>query len=368
MGRAPGQKDQAVVTKFLASVRDAAEAVGALEGGADMIDVKDPGSGALGAASPQVLQAVREAVGGRAPVSAVTGDLPMEPDHILPAVLARRDADYVKIGFFPADDGAWQRVCDALARDAASVARIAVLFAEDHAPDPAFLDLLAASGFRGVMLDTRRKDGRRLLDHLSPVALEDFVEQARQRGLMSGLAGALEAPDVPRLLGARPDYLGFRGALTDGGRDARLVPERVSRIAALIQPAAVPQAADGKPLDRVYIRDFVQETEIGAYGFERGRRQRVSFSIDAGILPPGHVPEDMAAVLSYDIMMDAVRSVVARGHTDLVETLAEELAARLLREARVVDVVVRVEKLDLGPAAAGVEIRRRRTWHAAVQH
>ena len=66
----------------------------------------------------------------------------------------------------------------------------------------------------------------------------------------------------------------------------------------------------------------------------------------------------MADIYSYDLIMDAVRSLVASGHTDFVETLAEELAATVLGDRRVRAVTVKVEKLQLGPGAVGIEIRR----------
>src|SRR4051794_40361758 len=61
--------------KLLVSVRSAEEALAALEGGADLIDVKEPNRGPLGRADDEVIEAVIKAVDGRAPVSAAMGEL-----------------------------------------------------------------------------------------------------------------------------------------------------------------------------------------------------------------------------------------------------------------------------------------------------
>lgn len=349
-----------MATKFLASVRNRAEALTALENGADIIDVKEPDAGALGAADPESLADVLAAVAGRTPVSAVAGTLSMAPEALAAAVAARRQADFVKVGLSTPDTAQLDAALEKLAAHAGATRLIAVLFA-DEGVDLRLLDRIAAAGFAGVMLDTARKDGRRLIDHAPLPTLSAFVEASRSLDLFCGLAGALEAPDVPRLMPLRPDYLGFRGALTDGKRGDGIAAARVADIAALVHPRAGPAAegsAGAGPVDRVFIRDFVHDMEIGAYGFERGRRQRVRFSIEAEVPRRKTGPGGMADIYSYDLMMDAVRGIVARGHVDLVETIAEELAATILMDSRVAAVTVKVEKLDLGPEAAGIEIRR----------
>ncbi|HEX3498788.1 MAG TPA: (5-formylfuran-3-yl)methyl phosphate synthase, partial [Stellaceae bacterium] len=71
---------------FLASVRSAEEALLALMGGADIIDVKEPASGALGRVDGAVLREIADVLGGRCTVSATIGDVPLEPGRVLAAV------------------------------------------------------------------------------------------------------------------------------------------------------------------------------------------------------------------------------------------------------------------------------------------
>ena len=224
------------MTGLLASVTSPAEAEMALVAGADIIDLKDPRTGALGALSAPVIREAVEQVSGRRTVSATVGDLPMEPEIVSHAVagIAALGVDIVKIGMFPG--GRPEACLDALAAQTARGARlVAVLFA-DRAPDFGVIEALAERGFTGVMLDTMEKSGGGLRRHLDDAALAQFVERAAASGLLSGLAGSLCIADVAPLLRFGPDYLGFRGALCATGRASALEPSRVREVRAAIGP------------------------------------------------------------------------------------------------------------------------------------
>jgi dihydroneopterin aldolase len=221
-------------TLFLASVRDTAEAELAIGAGADIVDLKNPRKGALGALAPKTIDACVRAVAGRVPVSATIGDLPLEGDAVRTAVLATaaRGVDYVKLGVFP---GAEAKPCfDLLAMLASETRLILVLFA-DAMPQFDAIGIAARTGAAGVMLDTMGKGEGSLPDLISTEHLAVFVRAARARGLTIGLAGSLKASHVPDLLALRPDLIGFRGALCrDAKRDRPLDPVRLAAIRALI--------------------------------------------------------------------------------------------------------------------------------------
>ena len=154
------------------------------------------------------------------------------------AAMAASGVDYVKIGFSPERAGA--DCVRALAPQAKNTKLVGVLFA-DCAPDLDLLRLMASNGFTGAMLDTAKKGAGRLLDHMDIAALDGFIGQCRENRLMAGLAGSLEAPDVPRLLPLEPDYLGFRGSLCHGRmREGEIDPASVRMIRDLI-----PREAEG---------------------------------------------------------------------------------------------------------------------------
>ncbi|SMF22968.1 Uncharacterized protein, UPF0264 family [Azospirillum oryzae] len=243
------------MTGWLASVADAAEIALILPAGPDILDLKDPAAGALGAWDAEdITRVVRdlETMPGRPRLSATIGDQPMRPDAVVPAArrIAETGVDFVKIGFAP--DGAPDRCIDALASLAAEgVKLVAVLFADLWPSDPCCLpvDRLAAAGFRGAMLDTAGKR-HGLRHHWQDDQLGSFVCCARAHRLLTGLAGSLRVADIPALKALSPDYLGFRGALCGGERTAGIDPQAVTRVAACMvgAPAATPPPRQPEPV------------------------------------------------------------------------------------------------------------------------
>ncbi|MGA9251424.1 MAG: dihydroneopterin aldolase [Roseobacter sp.] len=117
--------------------------------------------------------------------------------------------------------------------------------------------------------------------------------------------------------------------------------------------------AAGAPLDRISLRDHIVEVEIGAFQAERGVTQRICFNIVVEVQPlTGPIDDDVDRILSYDRVTEAIAHELADERLNLLETLAERVAERILIEPQAMRVFVRIEKLDRGPGALGVEIVR----------
>ena len=120
------------------------------------------------------------------------------------------------------------------------------------------------------------------------------------------------------------------------------------------------------PLDRISLRDHTVEVEIGAFQAERGTTQRICFNVVVEVLPLGPVVEDdVDRILSYDKVTEAIAFELSAERLNLLETLAARVADRILLEPQAHRVFVRIEKLDRGPGALGVEIVRSRKAHLA---
>jgi uncharacterized protein (UPF0264 family) len=239
-------------TLFLASVRDAAEAELAIGAGADIVDLKHPDAGALGALPSATIEACVRAIGGRVPVSATIGDLPLEEASVRAAVLATAShgVDYVKLGLFPGNDA--EGALHGLAPLNPRMRLILVLFA-DALPEFDAVALAGRIGAAGLMLDTMGKNGVSLPRLVAPERLRALIASVRARGLAIGLAGSLGADDVPALLALAPDLLGFRGALCRGGRRGEpLDPVRLAGIrAAMPKGSAASRQANLPDLARL---------------------------------------------------------------------------------------------------------------------
>ena len=205
------------MTKLLISVTNIDEAQLALENGADIIDLKDPSRGALGALPlaqiKSVVDYVHRETSGKLLTSATIGDLPMQAEMVVQQVtqLAATHVDIIKIGFFSSDD--YQQCLDALLKLTQNGFKlIAVLFAEITYPTD-LIKSIQQAGFIGVMLDTLQKNGLTLLDHYSLQQRHMFSKEVLALELSLGLAGSLQLQHIHLVKEMKPTYIGFRGGV-----------------------------------------------------------------------------------------------------------------------------------------------------------
>jgi uncharacterized protein (UPF0264 family) len=207
-------------TQLLISVTSIEEAQIALENGADIIDLKEPSAGALGALPIERIQAIVAYVksikeAGAMLTSATIGDLPMQPNLLIAQItkLAETGVDIIKIGFFQTDD--YQPCLDALRPLAQTGIRlIAVLFAETTYPK-VLIAAIKNAGFIGVMLDTANKNGLTLLDYYSAENRREFANNVFKLEMQLGLAGSLKLQHIDLIKDINPSYIGFRGGVCD---------------------------------------------------------------------------------------------------------------------------------------------------------
>jgi uncharacterized protein (UPF0264 family) len=227
--------------RLLVSVVDAAEARLAVAGGVDVVDVKNPAEGSLGAPSPAVLARVRDAVPADRELSAALGDLPALPGTAALAAVGavRSGAASVKLGLWGCSTVAEAVAVLRAAREAVEgdADVVAVAYA-DAARVPSrplapaeLVPAARAAGVRGCLIDTAVKDGRGLLAWLGPDELADVVAEAHAGGLEMALAGQLRAEELPVIRATGADIAGVRSAACrDGRRTAPLDPARIARL------------------------------------------------------------------------------------------------------------------------------------------
>ena len=206
------------MTQLLISVTNVAEAQIALENSVDIIDLKDPATGALGALPFTQIEKIVDFIAGRKLVSATIGDIPIQPQLIFDSVakLTNSKIDFIKIGFFPTDN--YQPTLDKLRAITADGAKlIAVLFAEYEYSDGLIIAINQA-GFSGVMLDTAQKDGNTFMYYRSAVDCKEFANKVLALGMSFGLAGSLQLQHVAAAKELNPTYIGFRGGVCESNK------------------------------------------------------------------------------------------------------------------------------------------------------
>ena len=200
------------MTRILGSVRNPQEAELLLRTSIEILDLKDPARGALGAADPVTVRLVVNQVAGQRRVSAAAGSA--DDTNVLEqaSLLSREGVDFVKIGFSSLSQ---QHLLPEFRSAIEAPARaVAVLFADSPETHPMqWIGPACAAGLTGLMLDTADKRSGSLDRHMNLAQVKDWVQATREAGLLCGLAGRLDAKSACHFLAARPDYLGFRGAL-----------------------------------------------------------------------------------------------------------------------------------------------------------
>jgi len=211
--------------KLLVSVVSKTEAFEAIKGRADIIDVKNPKEGSLGANFPRVIRQVKEIVPDNVEVSATIGDLPNLPGTASLAALgaAVSGADYVKVGLLGVKTSVeaailMKEVCRAV-RDYNNASKVIAAgyadFDKVGCLNPLkFPEVAREAEADGVMIDVKIKDSEsRLFDFLGDKELKIFVNDAHDLNLIAALAGSLDRQDVSRLCDLGADVIGVRKAV-----------------------------------------------------------------------------------------------------------------------------------------------------------
>jgi len=215
--------------KVLISVRDREEAEIALKAGVDILDVKEPMEGALGAPSPQTIKQVVDLAKNKVELSAAIGDLNYKPNLASLAALAVASlgVNYVKLGmhtFNTLDEGVAfaKHVKESLnsfnLNPKLVVAGYADYIRAGALSPRQILEIAKTSDADFFMLDTYVKDGKSLLSFISLEHLKELVVKTHNLGLRIALAGSLSLNEALRLKPLEPDVLGFRKAACGGDR------------------------------------------------------------------------------------------------------------------------------------------------------
>lgn len=229
--------------QLLVSVVNSEEARNAVDGGADLIDAKDPTTGALGAVSLAALRQIHGIVAGRRIVTAAIGD-DLDEANIERAAFdyGSMGVGFVKIGFASiTDPSRVDRLLTLAVRGVRATGQadcgvVAVAYADTEGDisveRSALVDIAERTGATGVLLDTADKNGPSLPQLVSPASLEAWVGMAHDAGLTVALAGGLTVNDLSFIRDTGADIAGVRGAACATGRSSRIVEEKVRALKA----------------------------------------------------------------------------------------------------------------------------------------
>jgi (5-formylfuran-3-yl)methyl phosphate synthase len=235
------------------------EAAEAIAGGADIIDVKNPKEGALGANYPWVIKRIKEITPKHLEVSCTLGEVGNLPGSTSLAALgaASLGVDYIKVGLYgiktPKEAVFLLQNVSRAAKECNPKIKIAMAGYADAEKicsiNPLLIPEIANKAQVDVaMLDTSVKDGKNLFDYITMKQLKKFVDSAHGFGLKAALAGSIKKQDLPVVYGLGADIAGLRGAAcTNSNRvtgqiTRKLVSELVETIRQAEMQAGVKRA------------------------------------------------------------------------------------------------------------------------------
>ena len=214
--------------KVLISLVDEEEAAEAIAGGADIIDVKNPKEGALGANFPWVIKRIRKITPKKIEVSCTLGDMPNFPGatSLAAAGAATTGVNYLKAGLSELktkDEAVYlMRNVVRAVRECDPTIKVACVGYADAERTGSLNPLLipeiaykAEADF--AMIDTAVKDGNSLFTFLTADTLKRFMAKSRDRGLKVALAGSLKKEDLPAIYALGADVVGLRSVACTGG-------------------------------------------------------------------------------------------------------------------------------------------------------
>ena len=219
--------------RLLVSPMNIVEAEAALAGGADILDIKNPKEGSLGANFPWVIRSIAELARGKVPVSATIGDLEFKPGTASLAALgaATSGAEYIKAGLLgvKTQDQA-EEMMKGIVRAVKDFDRSKKVVASGYSDfsragciSPFLLPAAAArAGADVVMVDTAVKDGRPTFDFMSEQDLREFIDLGHAEGLDVAIAGSIGFPHLELLTRLQPDIIGVRGIVCGGDRKSAI--------------------------------------------------------------------------------------------------------------------------------------------------
>lgn len=222
-------------TGLLVSVRAADEVAAALEGGADIIDVKEPSKGPLGMAEAEVVAAVVQRVKGKVPVSAAMGE--WSPNAITEAHWhLELKLNYVKWGLagYSPSPGWGEDLLDTRRQLPVGMEMVAVAYADweraKSVPPAEVVKFAKRFRFRAFLLDTWGKDGKTLLDFMKPAEIADLVASVKRVGTLASVGGSLKPEHLKQLKDVSPDYYAVRTSVCAAGkRDGVIDAARVKK-------------------------------------------------------------------------------------------------------------------------------------------
>lgn len=234
--------------KLLVSIVNLKEAISALNGGCDIIDIKNPAEGSLGAQHPIIIKDIVNFINGEVEISATLGDLVYQPGTASLAALglATLNIDYIKAGLYGVKtEGEALHMAESIVKAVRTINnKVKVIicgygdFKQLGSINPEFLPQIAyESGSDGILIDLKTKDSSKIFDYLEINKISEIVNRAHDYNLSVALAGGITMDDIKLVKKLDVDIIGVRRGVSNisNWTECRISEDRVREFYRLIK-------------------------------------------------------------------------------------------------------------------------------------
>ena len=114
----------------------------------------------------------------------------------------------------------------------------------------------------------------------------------------------------------------------------------------------------------ILVNKLVIDALIGIHEYEKNKKQKISISLKLKANENfRNINDNIKNVVSYENIVNDIKSFINKGHVGLLETLAEEIFVICFKDKRILEAKIKIEKLEVfsETESVGIEIQRKKS-------
>ena len=101
-----------------------------------------------------------------------------------------------------------------------------------------------------------------------------------------------------------------------------------------------------KEIRKIVIKDLIINTKFGYYEDEKKKNQRLKFNIEIGVFVLPINDKSIKNIINYDKIINIIETILSK-HINFLETLSEKICNEILKDQRVKNIKLQIDKLDI---------------------
>ena len=111
-----------------------------------------------------------------------------------------------------------------------------------------------------------------------------------------------------------------------------------------------------KEIRKIIIKDLIINTKFGYYEKEKKKNQRLRFNIEIEVFMLPIDDKSIKNIIDYDKIIKIIEIILSK-HINFLETLSEEICSEVLKDQRVKNINLQIDKLDIIEKTSSVGVK-----------